>query len=98
MSQSVLVIDTPQNCYCCIFCYQYDYENEYDGYCRLYKNYKIINEYYDYDSKLRPDWCPLKPLPEEDHENHYPDEWEDGYADGWNACLREITGQPNINS
>lgn len=27
-------------------------------------------------------------------ENHYPDEWEDGYADGWNACLREITGQP----
>jgi len=26
----------------------------------------------------RPIECPLKPLPEEDHEDHYPDEWEDG--------------------
>ena len=41
--KSALVIDTPKNCHCCIFSYQYDYENEYDGYCRLYKNYKIIN-------------------------------------------------------
>lgn len=36
MSKSVLVIDTPENCYDC-------------------------------ESKSRPDWCPLKPLPEKKH-------------------------------
>lgn len=41
----------------------------------------VINYAYDAgcgEFSCRPIKCPLKPLPEEDHEDHYPDEWEDG--------------------
>ena len=40
-----------------------------------------------------PDWCPLKPLPEANTwdvtENGHVTE----FAEGWNACLDEITGE-----
>lgn len=96
MSKSVLVIDTPENCLDCQFCYELDEGVE--ACCSISDDdkdtnlMKKINCEYGY-GQGKPDWCPLKPLPEEDHENHYPDEWEDGYADGWNDCLREIAGR-----
>lgn len=40
-----------------------------------------------------PVWCPLDPLPEKDMESYFPDEFGDGYATGWNACIDEITGE-----
>lgn len=40
----------------------------------------------------KPDWCPLRELPEHDLECHFPDELEDGYAAGWNDCLNKIAG------
>lgn len=69
MSKSVLVIDTPENCYDCPFGTAYCGELEYVGYCELADclNYDVIlmtEEHYDYESKSRPEWCPLKPLPE----------------------------------
>lgn len=67
MSKSVLVIDTPENCYDCQFCYELDEGVE--AYC------PIMND--DEDKSLmkeidcedgycqgKPNWCPLKPLPE----------------------------------
>lgn len=62
------------------------------GYCKLAGK---INS--DYHVKIVPDWCPLKELPEEDNEDYFPDEYESGYASGWNACLREITGKVKEN-
>jgi hypothetical protein len=44
------------------------------------------------NNDVPPDWCPLKLLPEKDTKNHFPDEFEDGYAAGWNGCIDEITG------
>lgn len=44
----------------------------------------------DMDSETKPDWCPLKPAPEE-QEVWFDDErsdWERGY----NNCVREIVG------
>lgn len=82
MSKSVLVIDTPENCGKCKFIS--------DFWCRAIYCRRVPN------NDVIPGWCPLKPLPEEDHENHYPDEWEDGYADGWNDCLKEITGSQKL--
>lgn len=69
MSKSVLVIDTPENCYDCPFGTEYCGELEYVGYCELADclDYDVIlmtEEHYDCESKSRPDWCPLKPLPE----------------------------------
>lgn len=100
MSKSALVIDTPENCLDCQFCYELDEGVE--ACCSISDDDKDTSLMKKIDCEYgycqgKPDWCPLKELPEEDHENHYPDEWEDGYADGWNACLREITGQPKIN-
>ena len=97
MSKSVLVLDTPTNCYDCPFGTGYCSDLEYEGLCELADclDYDVIlmtEEHYDCESKSRPDWCPLKLLPEKDTKNHFPDEFEDGYAIGWNACIDEITG------
>lgn len=98
MSKSVLVIDTPENCSDCQFCYELDEGIE--ACCSISDDdkdaslMKKIDCEYGY-CQSKPDWCPLKPLPEEDHEDHYPDEWEDGYANGWNDCLKEIMGGQN---
>lgn len=37
----------------------------------------------------RPSWCPLKPLPHKLQADWY----TDGYKEGFNACLEEITGE-----
>lgn len=97
MSKSVLVIDAPENCYDCPFGTEYCGNLEYEGCCELAECLDsdmrlITEEHYDYESESRPDWCPLKLLPEKDTKNHFPDEFEDGYAIGWNACIDEITG------
>ena len=91
MRKSVLVIDTPEKCLDCNLCVL-----DMDGSISCYYNKREICSNVG-ENNSRPNWCPLKSLPEEDHEDHYPDEWEDGYADGWNDCLREIAGQPKIN-
>lgn len=89
MEKAIIIIDMPDNCTKCTFIHR-DYCSSIESYfCGV--NHKRLS--FSHVS-CRPIECPLRELPEEDHENHYPDEWEDGYADGWNACLREITGQP----
>ena len=86
MRKSVLVIDTPEKCLDCNLCVLYM-----DGSISCYYYKKEICSNVG-ENNSRPEWCPLRELPEEDHENNYPDEWEDGYTDGWNDCLREIMG------
>ncbi len=96
MSKSVLMIDTPENCYDCPFGTTYCGELEYVGYCELADclDYDVIlmtEEHYDYESKSRPDWCPLKPLPEKMTEVDSTDYWNSIKA-GWNGCINKITG------
>ena len=59
MSKSVFVIDTPETCLDCQFCYELD-EGVEDIDTSLMK--KIDCEYGYCQGK--PDWCPLKELPE----------------------------------
>ena len=80
MSKSVLVIDTPEKCDSCDLC------------CITFYPFCKVNARDIIDLNIVPDWCPLKPLPEKDTKNHFPDEFEDGYAAGWNGCIDEITG------
>lgn len=72
MSKSVLVIDTPENCYGCPFGTEYCGNLEYEGCCELadclyYDVILMTEEHYDCESKSRPDWCPLMDLPEKDN-------------------------------
>lgn len=99
MSKSVLVIDTPENCYDCPFGISYCGELEYEGLCELAEclgcNEILMTEkYYDCESKSKPDWCPLRELPSKKNWG----EIFNGNVKGWNDCLREITGSQKINN
>lgn len=104
MRKSVLVMNTPENCYDCPFGTAYCGELEYEGYCELADclDYDVIlmtEEHYDYESKSRPDWCPLKPLPKkfDNEKDRKLGDFEPLFKIGWNACLREITETSDEN-
>ena len=83
MSKSVLVIDTPEKCISCIYVVGILHY-----FCRI--NFRNIK-----DISTKPDWCPLKPLPERKEYIVPIDNAEllkDFMAVGWNSCLRKITG------
>ena len=91
MSKLALVMNTPENCYGCPFGTAYCGELEYVGYCELADclDYDVIlmtEEHYDCESKSRPEWCPLKPLPEKKSTTAPVSNYEvqkNLFADGW---------------
>lgn len=105
MSKSALVMNTPENCYDCPFGTAYCSELEYEGLCELADcldcdEILITEEHYDCESKSKPVWCPLKLLPEKKSTTAPVSNYEvqkNLFADGWNACLREITKTSDEN-
>lgn len=81
MSKSVLVIDTPETCYSC---YLRKLIRDW-SYCAV-KSERIKNE------MVKPDWCPLKPLPEKNTTENDMTDYQCGMIDGRNQCIDEITG------
>lgn len=97
MSKSVLVMETPENCYVCPFGTAYCSTLEYEGLCELADCLDcdvilMTEEHYDCESKSRPDWCPLKPLPEKSTIENDMTDYQCGMVDGRNQCIDEITG------
>lgn len=81
MSKSVLVINTPKYCALCVL-----RSGVLHPFCRV--NNRDIT-----DLSIRPDWCPLKPLPEKmiiPRGVKNTDGLE--YACGYNTCINEIKG------
>ena len=101
MSKSVLIMNTPKGCFACPF-HMADFNF---NLCLATRNdsirtiSKVSHEGF---KKLagRPEWCPLKPLPEK-KEYIVPidnvESQKDIIAVGWNACLREITETSDEN-
>lgn len=87
MNKAILVIDMPSCCNeCSLMC-----KDEYSYYCPvkceanktdLYDNYIMFHR--------KPDWCPLKKLPDKRYivDNGYIND----FAYGWNSCINEILG------
>jgi len=78
MDKAILVIDMPETCDKCPLLLRHEEER-----CCLPEKRNSFT--------TKPDWCPLKPAPEEQL-IWYDDEksdWERGY----NNCLREIVGR-----
>lgn len=89
MRKSVLVMKTPEKCLDCNLCVL-----DTDGSISCYYNKKEICSNV-WENNSRPEWCPLKPLPDrkEITETY---KWEDrlpSFKCGWNWCLDEITGR-----
>lgn len=78
MAKAILVMDMPDDCPMCKFF-------DLDGQCHAVD---AENPWSTDPDKVKPDWCPLRELPEK--ANH-PDYCDNGRFDkGWNACLDEI--------
>ena len=85
MSKSVLVIDTPGSCMGCNF-FIFDGDTNMDS-CMARETARSVDlEKYD-----KPDWCPLKPLPEKITGVSSTDHWK-SIKEGWNGCINKITG------
>lgn len=93
MNKAVCVIDMPNSCFGCIF---YSENCDKDGFCYVMDDQqnkckpRIIDA--SDNNGIIPDWCPLKELPEEIHNDEYLDEYCDGYDDGWNSLRKKILG------
>lgn len=88
MRKSVLVMETPEDCESCVL-----HGGIFHSFCKI--NCRDIK-----DTSTKPDWCPLKPLPEKMKlTGNYNGEYSKtegktlGYKVGWNACINEITGE-----
>lgn len=79
--KSLIMFDTPKSCDECP--------------CSYIENHLLMcqaNGYEKVSSKERPEWCPLRPLPE----RKYPDGYYYGWnmmAQGWNECLDAVEGK-----
>ena len=86
--KSILVIKTPENCESCA-CAQIAFDSELfregELYCLM--ELKSVEEFMH---ENRPDWCPLKPMPEK--KGFWEEEYGGKFSEGWNACIDEITG------
>lgn len=88
--KAILVIDKPENCYSCRFC------QDIHGscYCCGCGDTWYKHQLEDEEMSSKPDWCPLKPIPEKKNS-----QWilfenkEDEYHIGWNDCIDEILGE-----
>lgn len=82
MSKAVLVIDMPESCDMC------DFTDMVNGkmYCGVPRCGELAEDYIS----CRPDWCPLRPMPEKQNNDNLMDEYMDGYDFGWNSCIDEI--------
>lgn len=95
MSKSIVVVNTPEVCVDCIFCQEYGIGSKKYAFCYVVNgdsenDMKLIDCIYGY-CQSKPDWCPLKPLPEKmtgvTPTFHY-----DSIKAGWNGCFNKITG------
>ena len=91
--KAVLVMDIPESCVDCQFCYEY--HEGIEACCTVTREpsnddmYRIIKEDYCQD---KPDWCPLKPMSEK---TILAPDMLNSFEEGWNACIDAITGGEN---
>ena len=86
MAKAVLVMDNPESCFGCNFLYCGG-DTNLDS-CQAREEARPV----DSETYKKPDWCPLRELPEKKETNYYMNNKGKGIVEGWNACLDEITG------
>lgn len=88
MKKAVLLMDVPYKCLDCNLSVL-----DMDGSLSCYYNKREICSDVG-ENNSRPEWCPLRELPNKKNWG----EIFNGNVKGWNDCLKEITGSQKINS
>ena len=100
MSKAVLVLDMLETCWDCNFCREI--QEGIETCCELMDELndntlcRMIDSKNEYCQE-KPNWCPLKELPDEIHSKEYLDEYCDGYDDGWNSLRKKILCEDEEN-
>lgn len=90
MSKSILVINTPESCFLCQFSYSCSVAG---NYCSAKNTLISEREYFD----KKPDWCPLKDVPEKQNYKKFLDDDAEPYCTGYNDCVDRILEGENVN-
>lgn len=81
--KGIIVVDIPETCGKCIAF------KEWSGVCLA-----SDHEYDMMDEGKKPEWCPIKPVPDKvseiDELIFVPSRYAEGYMDGWNDCIDKI--------
>lgn len=80
MSKGIIVVDMAEKCCNCIMGYVNEYYDQFECYFKPGEEIKPDGE--------KPDWCPIKLLPDKAHHEEYCDNGR--YDKGWNECIDEI--------
>lgn len=88
MGKAVLVMDLPESCDKCYLARFVDSEEE-RVMCSIDRMTSMAVE--DAIEK-KPDWCPLRKLPEKKQLSNCKNFTDLGWVNGWNACLDVIEG------
>ena len=86
MSKAILVMDMPDSCMGCNFLYC-DAENNSES-CQAREKARIV----DLENEDKPDWCPLRKMPERKDVPSVATMKDLAYICGWNACIDAIGG------
>lgn len=91
MAKGFLVLDVPDSCReCKLFVQGPIYYCSGVEFTSPEEHIKQAGWLGDHYAGSRPDWCPLRPLPQKDNDDYYPDEFQDGIKTGWNVCIDAI--------
>lgn len=88
MPKAVLIMNMPEKCADCPL-----RDSVKKGYVICFSTLESLSETDYYDKK--PDWCPLRELPEKKETVHSQEcytngYWSDEMKAGWNVCLKKI--------
>lgn len=89
MSKGIIVVDVPGSCAKCFYKSQV-FDIHYV--CMVSPNgegaHRLIHS-----MSARPNWCPIKPIPEKIESDSRNAHEDFDYVCGWNACIDEILGK-----
>ena len=96
MAKGIIVLDMPERCIECQFCKNYirvphsfGKETTREIHCACLNN-KVLKEI---PENGKPDWCPIKEIPEKKEIKDAVNMTSLGWIEGFNACLDEIEGK-----
>lgn len=104
MAKGFILVDMPKSCFYCDYCHEKEYNRNYqiegNKFCGL-ENMEV-NDFYSYENLRRPDWCPIRELPDfQEVANNISQSTPVKFAHemmnlGWNKCLENILGKINL--